>query len=214
MKEEITNKMLEKAKIVYENEQSAHDFEHIKRVLNYCKVIWEKEDGNWDEIFVSALFHDIHRVIQSQTGRFVPANKAMRQVKNVLKEFKNELPKDTYKRILFNIKNHDNKDGDPKKMSKELIILQDADMLDSLGEVGLERTKKYCIKHNIPFYSPIPLDDKSYLPDVNPISTTHYVYRTMLPHYDKLRTMTAREISIKDKTPLLDFISNQKTNKR
>lgn len=33
------------------------------------------------------------------------------------------------------------------------------------------------------------------MPNTNPISTCHYVYRTMIPQVERLHTMTAKEIA-------------------
>ena len=51
-----------------------------------------------------------------------------------------------------------------------------------------------------------PLDSDKYIPDINPISTCHYVYRTMIPNAKNLCTATARKLA-KDKIKILeDFV--------
>ena len=158
---------------------------------------------------MSALFHDIHRVLQSERGVFVKPEDAMQEVENVLSEFKTNFTKKEYEQILDNIKKHEDKKAKIKN-NKELEILLDADLLDLLGRIGLKRTVKYCIYHNIPFYSPEPLDSPEYIVNIHPISTSHFVYQTMMPQYDLLRTQTAKKIAGKDKNILLKFIGKQK----
>ena len=112
--------------------------------------------------------------------------------------------------ILDVVKNHDNKDN--KNFSLETLIIQDADALDAMGEIGLNRTLTYCKTHNIPISSNKPLDAKDYVPDFHPISTCHYVYRTMIPNAKNLYTNTAKEIA-KDKIKILeDFVKTNYKN--
>ena len=93
-----------------------------------------------------------------------------------------------------------------KNFSLETLIIQDADALDAVGEIGLQRTLAYCKTHNIPITSPKPLDCVEYIPDINPISTCHYIYRTMIPNANNFYTNTAKEIA-KEKIKILeDFV--------
>ena len=94
-----------------------------------------------------------------------------------------------------------------KNFSLETLIIQDADILDAIGEIGLKRTLTYCKTHNIPISSSKPLNCQEYIPDINPISTCHYIYRTMIPNVNNLYTKTAKEMA-KNKVKILkDFIA-------
>ncbi len=209
MKTNVKREMVKVAKSVYKNEPTGHDFGHIKRVLKYCKKLYKKEGGNWEIVFSSALFHDVHRVLQTKREVFVKPEDAMDEVENLLSKFKSNFTGQEYKQILYNIKNHEGKESKINK-NKELKILLDADLLDSLGKIGLKRTMKYCRYHNIPFYSPEPLDSPDYVVNIHPISTSHFVFRTMIPQYDLLKTNAAKKIAGKDKNLLLKFIEKQK----
>ena len=144
------SKYIEVAKEVYKDEPSGHDYGHIERCLSFAKEIQKAEGGDEFVVVLATLFHDVHRVISSKISKFVPAENAMSEVEEILSQF--DLQKDVLDKILFIIKEHDNKNIDASK-NIELQIVQDADILDALGSVGLERTKKYCKKHNIPLYS-------------------------------------------------------------
>ncbi|MBP3431289.1 MAG: HD domain-containing protein [Clostridia bacterium] len=196
-------KYVERAKEIFVNEKSGHDFSHIQRVLNYCEQIQKTEGGDGFVVFVSALFHDVHRVLQSQLGRFISSDEAMPEVEKILSEF--DIPQEKLKQILFNIRHHDNKGL--QNLSIELQILQDADILDALGEVGLKRTQAYCKKHNIPAVDKsLPLDCPEYIPDIFPISTTHYVFRTMIPNQKLLHTKAGRKIGENQVQVLCDYV--------
>ena len=167
MKQNIKNEMIKSAKCIYKNEPSGHDFGHIKRVIKYRKKIYNKESGNWKIIFTSALFHDVHRVLQSERGVFVRPEDAMEEVESILFQFKSSFTQQEYEQILDNISKHEDKKTIIN--NKELEILLDADILDSLGKTGLKRTMKYCKYHSIPFYSPEPLDSPEYVVNIHPI---------------------------------------------
>ncbi|MBO7219099.1 MAG: HD domain-containing protein [Clostridia bacterium] len=194
------------AREYFANEPSGHDYTHVKNVLEYATQLQEKEGGDFDVIYVSALFHDVHRVISSKIGRFVAPEDAMGEVRKLLSQV--ELEEDVYEDILYVISEHDNKVDDPF-MSKELQIIQDADILDALGERALSRTYTYCKTHNIPVKNTaVPLDDPSFAPSVNPISMTHYVYRVLIPLCDRLHTSTAKKLAKQDLKVLYDFVED------
>ena len=209
MEHDIKKKLIKTAKNIYKDEPSGHDFGHVERVLNYCKLIHNNEGGNWNVIFVSALFHDVHRVMQSKIGTYVSPEESITEVKKVLEEFKQFFSEEEYDKILNNIKLHEDKRIKIYN-NIELVILQDADLLDALGKNGLKRTKKYCKYHNIPFYDPEPLNSPDYIVDIHPISTSHFLFRTLIPQYDLLRTKTSQQIADKDKKLLYEFIEDQK----
>lgn len=199
-----------RAKQLYDNENTGHDFSHIERVLNFARIIQKKEGGDEFVIYISCLFHDVHRIMSNREGRFVSAKESIPEVKTILKEF--DLKEDVLNKILYVIEHHDDKFSDDN-MILELKIIQDADILDALGKVGLERTLKYCKNKNIPLTNEkYPLDSSEYIPDINPISTSHYVYRTMIPQSKVLHTNTGKELGKDEVKVLEDFLKNNIKN--
>lgn len=199
-----------RAKKIYQNENSGHDFSHVKRVLSFARKIQQVEGGDEFVIYVSVLFHDVHRVLSNQENRFVDAKEAMGKVTEILSEF--DIEKDKLEKILYVIENHDDKVSDDKMML-ELKVVQDADILDALGKIGLKRTLRYCKNKNIPISdNKYSLDCKEYIPDVNPISTTHYVYRTMIPQKEILHTETAKRLTKNGIGVLEKFLSKNVNN--
>ena len=191
----------------FENEPSGHDFKHIANVLDYAMQLQKVEGGDFDVIYVAALFHDVHRVLSSKEGHFIPAEDAMDEVKRILSTL--DIEEDILDDILYVIREHDNKAEDDIDMPIELKIIQDADILDALGERALSRTYTYCKKHNIPVSNNnVPLDSVDFIPDVHPISMTHYVYRVLIPQRDILHTDTARRLADQDMQVLYDFVKN------
>ena len=185
-------KYFDKAREIYQDEKSGHDFSHIERVISSCKEILKETDCDEEVVIVSALFHDLHRVLSNKEGRFISAEEAMPYVREVISGL--DLTDDVRNRVLYVIQEHDNKKYRGEKPI-ELQIVQDADILDSLGQVGLSRTLTYCKRYDIPLVDKnFMLDCEEYIPDVNPISTLHYIWRTMIPNYDLLHTDKAKKM--------------------
>ena len=188
----VLNKLTKKLKIIFKGENTGHDFSHLSRVFENAKEIQEKEGGDIYVVLVSALVHDMHRIIGAKLGRYVEPKDSLDETKKILIEC--DVDKDKIEKILKIVEFHEDKTicG----VSLETQIVQDADALDAIGEIGLKRTLQFCKVHKIPLYNKnVPLDCKEYMPNTNPISTCHYVYRTMIPQVERLHTMTAKEIA-------------------
>lgn len=188
---------------LFKNENSGHDIEHLKRVLNNALTIQAKEGGDKYVIAISALVHDIHRLMQNRVGKYVAPKDSLNEVKQILSEC--GVDENKISAILDAVKTHEKKDV--KNIPIEWQVLQDADALDSLGKIGLGRTLKYCKTHNIPTSNTnFPLDCNEYVPDVNPISTCHYVYRTMIPQGENMHTTTGQKMASRRIKILKDFV--------
>ena len=92
----------------------------------------------------------------------------------------------------------------------ELYILIDADIIDALGKRGLKRTLTYCKTKNIPTKNlKHELTSNEYVPDINPLSTSHYVYRTMIPQANLLHSNTAKRLAKQKVNILKRFVEKQ-----
>ena len=120
-----------------------------------------------------------------------------------------DIEKNKIERILKCVENHEEK-GKGNAFDLETQILQDADVLDAVGKRGLERTLKYCNTYKIPLTNfNFELDCKEYIPDINPISTCHYVYRTMIPQGKSLNTKTGQKMANDNIQVLYKFLEDQ-----
>ncbi len=192
---------------LFENENSGHDITHLENVLEFAKTLQKKEGGDLYVICLSALLHDIHRLL-STTNHYVTPKESLPAIKQILDDF----DIDKKQEILFCIEHHEEKQSS-KSFNIETLILQDADALDALGHRGLERTIKYCKTHKIPTTNfDFDLDCEEYIPDINPISTCHYVYRTLIPQCENLNTKTAQQLASKSSKIFKDFIDEQYKN--
>ncbi len=189
---------------MFKNENSGHDFKHLKRVMKYAIYIQKREGGDLYVIMISALVHDVHRLISNQKGYFVRAQDCLEDVEKILKICK--IDKNKIAQILEIVKNHERKRE--KTFDIETLIVQDADVLDAIGKTGLKRCLKYGKKHNIPVSNTnYPLDTPEYIPDINPISSCHYIYNTIIPNANSLVTKTAKRLAKKKIEILKTFVS-------
>jgi len=198
----------QKVRELFKKESSGHDIEHLENVLNYALQIQQVEGGDKFIIIYSSYLHDIHRLMANNSnGKYVTPKESLPTISNILLDLKVE--NDKLERILKCIENHEEK-GRKNEFDLETQILQDADVLDAMGERGLERTLKYCKTYNIPLTNfTYKLDCDEYIPNTNPISTCHYVYRTMIPQAINLNTKAGKDLA-KDKIrELYEFLELQ-----
>lgn len=190
----------------FKGENSGHDYEHLKRVYKYALKIQKHEGGDKYVIAISALVHDIHRIMSNRKNKFVFPKESLKEVEEIL--IMSGVKKDKIKKILEVVEFHDEK-GAEKDFNLEIKIIQDADVLDALGKRGLKRTLIYCKNKGIPVVDKTyDLDCKEYIPDINPISTCHYIYRTMIPNGKRVHTDTSRKM-INNKIKVLErFVKN------
>jgi len=140
MQNKIINQTIAYVKESLEKNDASHDFSHIERVWKLAKTIWEKE---WWDMFVIelwALLHDIADHKYYNWDETIWPKKA--------REFLYSLKVDEkiiehIVKIIENISFSKSLDGKRKFDSKELQIIQDADMLDAIWAIWIARTFAY-----------------------------------------------------------------------
>ncbi len=188
----------------YFGERSGHDYTHILRVYRYAKKLQKREGGDRFIIFISVFLHDIHRVMGSKQKKFIHPAESISVVAEILAKY--NIDEEKLNEILFIIANHESKEMESDNIN--FNIVRDADILDALGKRGLIRTRAYCYENLIPLYdSDYSLNTKVYIPDINPISCVHYVYRTMIGNADYINTKTAKHMAKKQLKPLKIFVN-------
>ncbi|MFX0140950.1 MAG: HD domain-containing protein [Candidatus Hodarchaeota archaeon] len=68
---EIIKKIEKELEPLFINENTGHDMYHLRRVYKLALLIQEKE-GRGDRLVIgiSALLHDIHRIIQNENRKY------------------------------------------------------------------------------------------------------------------------------------------------
>ncbi len=116
---------------------SAHDFSHIERVFSLALKIGKSEGANLWILGLAALFHDLARDAEAQSGGEVCHAEASAIQTKLILEAQGESP-EIIGAVCECIATHRYRDQNPPR-TIEGKCLFDADKLDSLGAVGIAR---------------------------------------------------------------------------
>jgi len=172
--------------------ESAHDGQHVYRVLGYCLQIAENEENvDYDVLLAATLLHDIgrngkqggHHVIGAEMARdFLPTT---------------SFPENKIEAVCHAIATHSNHCFGQQE-TVEAKILYDADKLDSLGVMGIARSFMGVGNYNHPMY--VIKDGQIDMAEDSPTDTfIRYYQRTVRKNYDRLFTETAKRIAAEQK---------------
>lgn len=182
---------------MFQRDSSGHDMAHLKRVYNLALHIQEKEGGDRFVIGISAFLHDVHRIMEKDTGKFCPPKDSLPTITKILEEV--NFPKEKIENVLHCIEFHEEYGFVPsgKTVSDiETLILQDADNLDAIGAVGIGRTFSFSGVYNVPMWVPeIPFEKNFQGEHKRDPSTMHHIYSKLLELKGNMNTQTAKEMS-------------------
>lgn len=182
----------------FKAESSGHDIHHLRRVQWLALHIQEQEGGDRLVIAAAATLHDVHRIMQRESGRYVSPAESLPTVRAILEAA--DFPTGKVPRVLHCVEFHEEysfSEGGVTVDDIETLILQDADNLDAIGAIGIARTFAYAGAYGLPMYVPdIPLGRESYDESDQPDpSTIHHFYSKLLKLKDNMQTRTARELA-------------------
>jgi uncharacterized protein len=133
-------------------DKSGHDYAHTLRVLgNALEIAKSYSNIDYDVLVTACYLHDI-----SYKDGFVKDHHlvGVKIALPILKEI--NFPEEKIKRVQIAIEDHVGNVSTPIRRNEELQIeskiLRDADNLDALGEMGIERQLAFCKEHNIPLF--------------------------------------------------------------
>ncbi len=182
---------------LFQSENSGHDIYHLERVLNLALNIQEKEGGDKTVVAAAAFLHDIHRIIQKESGKFCSPKDSLLKVRKILDKV--DLPEDKVKKILHCVEFHEEYSFSEKgKTAKDIetLIIQDADNLDAIGAVGIARAFAFGGAHDVPIWVPkIPFTRKNFDESEQDPSEIHHFYSKLLKLKDNMNTKTAQEMA-------------------
>lgn len=197
--EKLLQQLEDEINALFQKESTGHDIYHLKRVMNLALTIQKKEGGDKTIIAASALLHDIHRIIQKETGKYCKPKDSLPQVKQILD--KTNLTNIQKEKILHCIEFHEEYNFGKEKVivtDIETLILQDADNIDAIGAVGVIRCAYYCASHNIPIWDPkIQIETENFDSTKHDPTMIHHFYHKLLNLKDNMNTQTGKEIAQK-----------------
>ncbi|MFH1890639.1 MAG: HD domain-containing protein [Candidatus Kuenenbacteria bacterium] len=194
----IINKLEKQIISLFHSEGSGHDIYHLKRVFNLALQIQKKEGGDKLVIGVASFLHDIHRIIQKETGKFCSPKSSLPTIKEILEKVR--LPKNKIEKILHCIQFHEEYDFSEKGKTVEdieTLIVQDADNLDAIGAIGIGRTFTFGGNSARPMWIPELFFDRKIFDEseLDP-STIHHFYSKLLKLKNNMNTQTARKMAL------------------
>lgn len=184
-------------KTLFSSDSSGHDIYHLKRVFNLAMTIQSREGGDKIVIGAAALTHDVHRIIEIQTGKFCSPKDSLPRVKAILD--KTDLSEEQKMHVLHCVEFHEqynfSKSGKTVQ-DLETLILQDADNLDAMGAIGIARTFMFGGTHRLPMWIPdIPIDSRHYDEASYDPSVIHHFHSKLLNLKDNMNTQTGMEVA-------------------
>lgn len=172
---------------------SAHDKEHIYRVLYLALEIAEAEEAvEYDVLIAACLLHDIGRREQIENPALCHARVGAEKAYDFLR--KNGFDQPFCEKVRDCISTHRFRKETPPE-SIEAKILFDADKIDVAGATGIARTLIYKGRIGEPLYRVLPdgtLSDGTN--DAEPSFFQEYKYK-LEKLYDKFFTAKGREIA-------------------
>lgn len=194
---------------LFKKDFSGHDISHLERTMNTALYLQSKEGGDRIVIGIAAFLHDVHRIMQNETGNFVCPKDSLDTVKNILKYI--NLSNEQIEKICYCIEYHEQYNWNGNNVDDiNTLILQDADNLDAIGAIGIGRTFFYGEAHNVVMYNPsVPLNEKNdYVEsNVNDESTIHHFYHKLFKLQDNMNTKTAKELAEKRTNFMKNFVN-------
>ena len=187
-------------------EDSAHDKEHIYRVLyNSLEIAKTENNIDYDVLICSCLLHDIARKEQFENPSLCHAMAGAGKAYNFLTG--NCFGKFYSEKVKHCIQTHRFRSNNPP-VSIEAKILFDADKLDVAGAIGIARTLVYKGIVSEPIYSVLPDGTvSSGENDKTPSFFQEYKYK-LENLYSKFYTKRAAEIARERQKAAIDFYNN------
>lgn len=194
---EIISQLETEIQELFDGESSGHDIYHLRRTLNLALTLQEKEGGDKLIIAVAAFLHDVHRIIQKQTGEYCSPEASLPKVKEILDT--TDLSESQKDNILHCIKYHEELDfaGEGTTVDDiEALIIQDADNLDAIGAIGIGRVFSYGGAHGLPMWVPEdPSVEEVFTEGAHDTSSIHHFHRKLLKLKDNMNTKTAQQMA-------------------
>ncbi|MEM3402988.1 MAG: HD domain-containing protein [Nitrososphaeria archaeon] len=190
MDKEVEEQVKEYVRSHFVDDASGHDWHHIERVYNMALKIAEKEGADRTIVGIAALLHDIGIRREIECGLDHSEYGASLSKKYLL-----EIGFDPSEidRVVEAIREHRyGKQIKPKSL--EGRVLQDADMLDAIGAIGIARAFAYGGARGALIYNPTEKVE-NYDPFKVKSTITHFKEK-LLNIKDRFNTKTAKEIGL------------------
>ena len=186
-------------------EDSAHDKEHVYRVLANAMVIAEAEEAvDYDILICACLLHDIGRPDQIRDPSLCHAQVGAEKAYTWLLD--RGFPECFAQAVRSCILTHRFRKNLPPQ-SLEAKILFDADKLDVVGAIGVARTLVYKGTVSAPLYTRMDGKISDGREDKIPSFFQEYCYK-LEKLYDRFYTDRGRELALQRRAAAVRFYEN------
>lgn len=198
LKDEVQKKL--------ENNDPAHDFEHIMRVYKIAEIIGKKERANMKLVRAAVLLHDIISYPKSDKRSKNASTKSALMAAKILKKY--DYNAHEIGIIVKAIGEHSFSKG---MVPRTIVgkILQDADRLDALGAIGIARTFAVGGAEKRPFYNKEDPFCHKRIPEDKKWTLDHF-YKKLLLLEKRMNTKTGKKEAIQRTRILKNFLNDIK----
>jgi len=165
---------------LFDNNKCGHDMGHLWRTLDFALKLQDAEGGDREVIAVSAFIHDIHRIMEKETGKFVAPRESLPVIRKLIAPL--PLTDAQKEHICHAIEHHEKLNFGRDRVTIndiESLVLQDADNLDGIGPHAVDRCVRYGKQYGRPVYDPsVPFYQKDDWAqgDFNDASSVHHMH--------------------------------------
>ena len=138
---------------MFDKDKTGHNIDHLKHTMLNALEIQKVEDGNIKVVAISALLHDVHRIM-SDDKEYVEPKYSLPKIRELLADL--DLTEEEKEHICSAVEHHEEYSFGGGKVTVtdiESWILQDADNLEASGAIGLTRTISFSLFHNQLLYN-------------------------------------------------------------
>ncbi|MFA6860127.1 MAG: HD domain-containing protein [Clostridia bacterium] len=194
---EMIEILKERLETMFSKDKSGHSIDHLLRTMKNALLLQKQEGGNKKVVAISALIHDIHRIMVDENRNFVSPKESLPKVRELIADI--DLTNEEKDHICYAIEHHEEYSFGGGKVTVNDIeskILQDADNLDGTGAIGVARAFAFGSAYKIPLYDEnLSMEQGEYSESGNfDESTIHHCVNKLMRLDQTMNTKTGKEI--------------------
>tara|TARA_Y100000031_G_scaffold134259_1_gene156645 strand:+ start:173 stop:838 length:666 start_codon:yes stop_codon:yes gene_type:complete len=193
----------------FAQDATGHDINHLRRVTSLALRLAEEEGADTQVVGAAALLHDLHRLMELESGHYRSAEESLPLARSILEEV--GFPIEEVDDVLYCIAHHEDysftKRGIQSSLPIEAIIIQDADNLDAMGAIGIARCFMFSGAHDTPMGDP---GDHGGIGHYNPAqqdgSAVAHFHEKLLKLKDDIRSRSAKRQALERHNYMVTFL--------
>jgi uncharacterized protein len=192
---------IEEASRLYPENDTAHGFDHVLRVLTLAERIGQAEGADLEIVRAAALLHDVARA-EEESGGACHAQAGAQRAREILQGHPPEKVKVVAQAIAthrFRVKSI------PQTLEAQIIY--DADKLDAIGAIGVARAYAISGQRGRRLWGPVPANYQGEIQDTPEHTAVHEFAFKLARLKDTLFTPTAKAIAEERHRYMVEFFA-------